>query len=50
MGARGWHECGEPLDESQRIEGDGGCAVAPVALEAVDDSAVRDATRQRLAM
>ena len=35
MGARGWHECGEPLDEGQRIEGDGRSAVAPVAFEAV---------------
>jgi len=29
------------MKESQRIEGGGGCAVAPVAFEAVDDSAVR---------
>ena len=43
----GWHECGEPLDESQRIEGDGGCAVAPVAFEAVDDSAVGRETLRR---
>ena len=40
MGARGWYECREPLDEGQRIEGDGGRAVAPVAFEAVDDAAV----------
>ena len=40
MGARGWHECGEPLDEGQRIEGDGRSAVAPGAFEAVDDAAV----------
>ena len=41
MGAWGWHECRQPLDEGERIEGDGGCAVAPMAFEAVDDSAVR---------
>ena len=40
MGARGWHACGEPLDEGERVKGDGGCAVAPMSFEAVDDSAV----------
>jgi len=38
MSAWGRNECREPLDEGQRVEGDGGCALAPVALEAVDDA------------
>jgi hypothetical protein len=40
VGAWRGNECGEPLDERQRVKGHGGRAVTPVPLEAVDDSAV----------
>jgi len=40
MGAWRGNECRQPLDESQRIEGDGRRAVTPAPFEAVDDAPV----------
>jgi hypothetical protein len=40
VGARAWHEGCETLDECERVEGDGGSAVAPRMAQAIDDTAV----------
>jgi len=41
VGAWGWHERAQALDEGERIERDSRRAVTPVALQAIDVAAVR---------
>jgi hypothetical protein len=41
MSAWSGNECGEPLDEGERVERHRRRAVTPMSLEAVDDAAVR---------
>ena len=41
MTAWTWHQCRQPLDEGEGVEGDGGGSVAPMPAQAIDDLAVR---------